>query len=106
MTEYSYKEYASRNFSYNGFDVTASATVILDNKTYIIKRFKNEMIRAFNTDDKQLDMEVKPLLREIIQKYKLDVDLVFPGGQNKNTRHLGRDVINALSHTSYEIVKI
>lgn len=99
LTEYSYRDIAGRNFSYNGFDVTTSTTVTVENKTYILKRFENDMIRAFDTDDNVLDIEVKPLLRKIIQSYKLDVALLFPGGQNKNTRHLGRDVINALNQS-------
>lgn len=97
MTDFAYRESGSRNFSFNGFEVVATATANLNGTHYIIKKFENNMIRLFDRDDNLLDVDVKPILRGINKEYKLDVPLEFPGGRNKNTQHLGKDIIIELN---------
>jgi hypothetical protein len=97
MTDFAYRENGSRNFSFNGFDVMATATADLDGMRYVIKRFENNMIRLFDADDNLLDGDVKPVLRRINEVHRLQVPLEFPGGRNKNTQYLGRDIINELN---------
>lgn len=97
MTDFAYRDNGTRNLSFNGFEVLATANVEMDGKSFVIKRFENNMIRLFDKDDNLWDVDVKPVLRKIIQVYDLQVPLQFPGGRNKNTQHLGRDIINELN---------
>jgi hypothetical protein len=85
------------NNSFNGFDVIDSAEVTVEGTKFYLKRYENRMIRIFDQDDNPVDNRpVKPLLRKIIQKYDLKIDLNFKTGNLKNTRVLGKEVIEAL----------
>jgi hypothetical protein len=97
-TEFAQKGTSEKNFSYKGFQVIASAQATVDNKVYIIKRFSNNMIRLFDKNDILLEVEVKPVLREIIKTYDLNIGLYHQTGHAKNTQILGRDVIVALNN--------
>jgi hypothetical protein len=46
------------------------------------------MIRIFDTNNEMTNHVVKPILRKIISKYSINVDL-----GDKNTQALGKDVI-------------
>ena len=85
MTEFAYRESGSRNFSYNGFEVMATATAELDGTRYVIKRFENNMIRLFDTDDNLLDVDVKPVLRRINEVYKSHQIFLVDGIKIRNT---------------------
>jgi hypothetical protein len=102
LTEYSFKESGQKNFSFNGFDVVSTANAELEGKKYIIKRFENNMIRLFDESENLRDIDVKPILRAVNDKYKLQIPSVFPGGKLKNTQVLGKDVINALNEGEYK----
>lgn len=95
-TEFALKEIGKRNNSYLGFDVIDSVETYMDNKTYIIKRFSNNMIRVFDKKDNLLEIEVKPFLRTINNTYKLGIDLLHSTGKAKNTQVLGREIITKL----------
>ena len=95
-TEFAFKEIGKRNNSYLGFDVIDSVETYMDNKTYIIKRFSNNMIRVFDKKDNLLEIEVKPFLRTINNTYNLGIDLLHSTGKAKNTQVLGREIITKL----------
>ncbi len=95
-TEFALKEIGKRNNSYLGFDVIDSVETYMDNKTYIIKRFSNNMIRVFDKKDNLLEIEVKPFLRTINNTYNLGIDLLHSTGKAKNTQVLGREIITKL----------
>jgi hypothetical protein len=91
------KENAKKNFSYKGFNVIGEAYASLGKETYTIRRFSNNMIRLFNKNDDLLEIEVKPILREINNSYGFDVDLYHSTGKAKNTQILGREIITKLN---------
>ena len=95
-TELSYKERGTKNFSYKGFDEVGKANFELDGKEYSLKRFSNHMIRLFDKNDNLLEVQVKPILRKINDKYELDINLLHSTGVDKNTQILGREIINKL----------
>lgn len=97
LSEYSQRAASQRNFSFNGFDVVSSAAAEVKSVTYIIKRYENDMVRLFDTKGTLLEVDVKPILREINKKLQLGISLTFPGGRAKNTQVLGKDVINELN---------
>jgi hypothetical protein len=88
----------SINYSVAGSQVAEQAEYELNDKKYYLKRFDNKMIRIFNEDNEIVDEPVKPILRKIIKKYKLDVNLERKSGERKNTQILGRDVIRELNN--------
>lgn len=96
-SEYSYRE-RRNNYSIAGFDVIESADVELDNNKYILNRYENKMIRLLDEESNLLDVEVKPILRQINHKYQLNVDLNSRSGRKKNTQILGRDIIYKLNN--------
>ena len=83
------------NFSIAGAAVE-SADFVKEDEQLTLKRFDNKMIRIFNNEGELLDIQVKPVLREIISKYKLNIDLFREPGKLKNTQTLGKDVIDQL----------
>jgi len=95
-TIFTEKERGKMNFSYNGFDVVSEAKVIIENETYLIKRFSNNMIRLFDENENLLNVNVKSILREINNKYKLGIDLKHSNGEFKNTQVLGKEIIAKL----------
>jgi len=76
--------------------VCEQATFEINNTKYALKRFENNMIRIFTSNNEMLDTQVKPVLREIIDNYHLDISLKLKSGVLKNTQILGKDVIKAL----------
>ncbi len=68
-TEFSQKENGKKNYSYKGFDVVGTAQASLRKDTYMIKRFSNNMIRVFDKNDDLLEIDVKPILKEINTTY-------------------------------------
>jgi hypothetical protein len=96
-TELSIKE-KSINYSIAGSQVVEQTQFEINNKKYSLKRFDNKMIRIFNANDEITDEPVKPILRKIIEIYKLDVDLERKPGKRKNTQTLGRDVIREMNN--------
>ncbi len=76
--------------------VNEEANFEINNTKYTLKRFDNNMIRIFTSNNEMLDTQVKPVLREIIDSYNLDIPLKLKSGVLKNTQILGKDVIKAL----------
>lgn len=97
-TEFSVKTNGKKNFSYKGFDEIGIAQVIVNNEKFCIKRFSNNMIRLFDEEDNLLDIEVKPILREIDKIYNLGIEPNHSTGKAKNTQIFGCEVINRLKN--------
>lgn len=95
-TELSIKE-KTYNFSFAGAQVVEESKFKLNGLEFLLKRFDNKMIRIFDINNEVTDQTVKPILREIISEYSLDVELERKPGIRKNTQLLGRDVIKALN---------
>jgi hypothetical protein len=91
-TEFSEKERGKMGFSVNGFDVVEQAEVIVENLSFTIKMYENNMIRLFDADDNMLNTKVKPFLRRINEEYNLEIGL-----ESKNTQILGKEIIIALN---------
>lgn len=95
-TELSYKESGKKNFNYKGFDEVGMAIAELDGLQYYIKKFSNNMIRLFDENYNLMEVDVKPILRKINEKYKLGIELLHTTGAAKNTQILGSEIINKL----------
>lgn len=98
-TEFMQKTSGKKNFSYKGYDVVSSADTDLDGQSIRIKRFSNNMIRLFNSEEELMEVQVKPILRFLNEKLALGVDLHHSTGILKNTQVFGRDVIDRLNQT-------
>jgi len=64
-SEFSQKSRSKKNYSFKGFDLITIAQATIGKKTFIIKRFSNNMIRLFDQDDNLMETEVKPILQQI-----------------------------------------
>lgn len=80
------------NYSVSGIPEKDKTKFILNDKTYILRRFQNNMIRIYDDNENLQTSEVKPVLRDIIKEYNLEISL-----ENKTTQMLGRDIITALN---------
>lgn len=98
-TEFSFRARRS-NYSIAGFEVSDSVEVILDEKSYLLKRYENKMIRLFDSEENLMDIDIKPVLRKINDIYQLNVILFGNNGRLKNTQVLGRDIIKSLKARS------
>lgn len=94
-TEFTFRE-RTFNYDIDGYDVIDSVEVELNNDNYSLRRYENNMIRIFDSENNLLDIQVKPRLREINNTYQLNVSLESDNHSKKNTQVLGRDIINAL----------
>ncbi len=63
---------------------------------YRIERLKSDTIRALSLDTNIFETPVKPFLRAVVEEKSLPVSFTFESGAEKNTRALGKDVIDAL----------
>lgn len=89
------------NYSIAGAEVVSQCEFTRNNKQYFLKRYDNKMIRIFDDENTLQQGLVKPILREIIKTYDLDVSLNNKPGVKKvkkNTQILGRDVIIAMKN--------
>ncbi len=84
------------SFSIAGSEVVEAAPVELDGMNFTLNRYDNNAIRLFDSENEIVDKQIKPILRELIAKYKLGIVLERKPGKMKNTRRLGREVIREL----------
>lgn len=61
-----------------------------------IERLKSQSIRVLSLDNNTFETPVKPFLRAVIEELSLPVEFTFESGTEKNTRVLGKDVIEEL----------
>ena len=79
------------NYSVAGIPEKERVSVEIESKNYTIRRFKNNMIRIYDEEENEINVEVKNELRKINNKYNLGVN--FTG---KNTQIIGKDIISKL----------
>ena len=79
-------------------DVIDKASVKLNDKIIHIKKHSDKTILIYDKNDDVLYSQVKPILREVNNQHKLNIDLKHSSGSVKVTRTLGREVINKLNH--------
>ena len=68
---------------------------------YRIERRKSETIVVYSIENNTLVDPVKPFLRRIIDELALPVDLTLKSGKEKNTRTLGRELIDELKPSAW-----
>jgi hypothetical protein len=68
---------------------------------YRIERLKSQSIRARSLDTNTFETPVKPFLRAVIDELSLSVAFTSESGTEKNTRVLGKDVIDALKPSAW-----
>lgn len=56
------------------------------------------MIRLFDKNDELLEIDVKPILKNINHEYGFNIDLYHSTGKAKNTQILGREIITKLNN--------
>lgn len=81
--------------------VVRSVEVEVSFGTFRIEQLKSKSIRALSVNTNTFETPVKPFLRAVIDELSLPVEFTLKSGREKNTRVLGKDVIDELkSRTS------
>ena len=78
-------------------EVIDEASVKLNGNLFHIKRHLYTTILIYDQNDNVLYDQVLPFLRELNDSNNLGVDLSHFSGHVKNTRVLGKDIINRLN---------
>ena len=68
---------------------------------YRIERLKSQSIRAFCITTNTFETPVKPFLRAVVDELSLPVEFTMKNGVEKNTRSLGKDVIDELKPSAW-----
>lgn len=63
--------------------------------SFRVERLKSQSIRVLSLNSNTFEAPVKPFLRAAIKELSLPVSLTSKSGEEKNTRMLGKDVIDA-----------
>lgn len=96
-TEFSVKKGGGlRNMSINGAEVVESTEVMINNRILNIKRFDNKSIRVYDNNEVE-QKNVISILRDVVESYNLNIDLNHSDSNQKNTRTLGKEVIEELN---------
>lgn len=66
-----------------------------------IERLKSQSIRAFSITTNSYETPVKPFLRAVVDELSLPIDFTLKNGVEKNTRTLGKDVIDELKPSAW-----
>jgi hypothetical protein len=81
--------------------VVESVEVEVSFGRYWIERRKSQSIYVFSIDTNTAVDPVKPFLRKVIDELSLPVELTLKTGAEKNTRTLGKDVIDELKPSAW-----
>jgi len=92
-SEFVQKINGKKNFDIKGFSVIDEYLYKGNVGAFFIRRYSNQMIRLFDENDEILNVEVKPILRDVIKSENLDINLLHANGKPKNTQILGRELI-------------
>jgi len=66
-----------------------------------LERLKSQSIRAWSLDNNTFETPVKPFLRAVIEELSLPISFTSESGIEKNTRVLGKDVIDELKPSAW-----
>lgn len=97
VTEFSNSSNGQRNYNFNGSDEIEMAKITLNKNIFVLRRYENKMIRVFDDNDNVLDIEVRPLLKQINNNFSLGIETHHQTGTPKNTQVFGREVISAIN---------
>ena len=90
------------SISTNGDDpVVDSVEVEVSFGRFRIERLKSQSIRAFSITQNTFETPVKPFLRAVIEEMSLPIEFTLKSGVEKNTRVLGKDVIDELKPSAW-----
>jgi hypothetical protein len=81
--------------------IVDSVEVEISSGRYRIERRKSQTICVYSLQTDAIVDPVKPFLRKVIEELSLPVELNLSSGSEKNTRMLGREVIDELKPTSW-----
>lgn len=76
--------------------VVKSVEVKVSFGKFRLERLKSQSIRVLSLDTNNFETPVKPFLRAVIEELSLPIAFTFKSGIEKNTRVLGKDVIDEL----------
>ena len=78
-----------------GYGIAEVLFFKVDSGKYRIERYENSTIRVVNLRTQKYESAM-PVLRKAIKEKKLGIDRNYSSGTEKNTRNLGREVMNQL----------
>jgi hypothetical protein len=81
--------------------IVESVEVEIASGRYRIERRKSQAIYVFSTENNTLVDPVKPFLRRVIDELSLPIEFNLKTGTEKNTRTLGKDVIDELKPSAW-----
>ncbi len=81
--------------------VVDSVEVELSFGRFRIEKLKSQTIRALGLNSGKFETPVLPFLRAVIEELSLSIELTFKSGTEKNTRVLGKDVIDELKPSAW-----
>jgi hypothetical protein len=81
--------------------IVDAVEVEISSGRYRIERRKSQSIYVFSVDTNAAVDPVKPFLRKVIEELSLPVGLNMKTGADKNTRTLGKDVIEELKPSAW-----
>ena len=76
-------------------EVTDEISVEIGGAAYRLERYQSTTIKLFNVEREEYEM-AKPLLRQLILERHLAISLTNSAGNEKNTRTLGREVLEVV----------
>jgi len=76
-------------------DIKNVVNVELKSGKYRIEEYESSSIKIYNIETQEYEV-AKPILRDIIKEKRLDISLYYESGNEKNTRTLGKKIIQIL----------
>jgi antitoxin component of RelBE/YafQ-DinJ toxin-antitoxin module len=76
-------------------DIKNVVNIELKSGKYRVEEYESSSIKIYNVETQEYEV-AKPILRDIIEEKNLKIDLYYDSGNKKNTRTLGKDVIQSL----------
>jgi hypothetical protein len=86
-----------------GDSAVDSAEVKVSFGRFRVDRLKSQSIRVLSLDTNTFETPVKPFLRAVIEELSLPVKMTLGSGREKNTRMIGKDVIDELKSRSVRV---
>ena len=90
-------DFTSKKEPDNKNEIKNTIDIKLQSGKYKVEEYKNGSIKVYNIEMKKYE-KAKPLLRRIIKEKELDISLYYNSGNKKNTRILGKDVMQAIKN--------
>jgi hypothetical protein len=85
----------------NDDPIVDSVEVEISSGRFRIERRKSQTIDVYSIESNTIVEPTKPFLRQVIDELSLPIDLTLKSGDEKNTRALGREVIEELKPSAW-----